>query len=169
MRRNLRKKVQSIIKIGDPVNLCLQDGQQIAIVGDNAVGKTALVNILMGRSRLPGNPVSYDFSPSASNMVSDNIKYIEFQDAYGAAGANYYHQLRWNSVEIDEETPTAGELLQGVGDEALREELFPLFNQLSPSHATSHAKVAIMAVVGVGLSHRASNRAATYVNKPMMS
>ena len=128
MRRNLRKKVQSIIKIGDPVNLCLQDGQQIAIVGDNAAGKTALVNILMGRSRLPGNPVSYDFSPSASNMVSDNIRYIEFQDAYGAAGANYYHQLRWNSVEIDEETPTAGELLQGVGDEALREELFTLFN-----------------------------------------
>lgn len=128
MRRNLRKKVQSIIKIGDPVNLCLHDGQQIAIVGDNAAGKTALVNILMGRSRLPGNPVSYDFSPSASNMVSDNIRYIEFQDAYGAAGANYYHQLRWNSVEIDEETPTAGELLQGVGDEALREELFTLFN-----------------------------------------
>ncbi|MBQ9877965.1 MAG: ATP-binding cassette domain-containing protein [Bacteroidales bacterium] len=128
MRRNLRKKVQSIIKIGNPVNLCLQDGQQIAIVGDNAAGKTALVNILMGRSRLPGNPVSYDFSPSASNMVSDNIRYIEFQDAYGAAGANYYHQLRWNSVEIDEETPTAGELLQGVGDEALREELFTLFN-----------------------------------------
>ena len=120
--------MQSIIKIGDPVNLCLQDGQQIAIVGDNAAGKTALVNILMGRSRLPGNPVSYDFSPSASNMVSDNIRYIEFQDAYGAAGANYYHQLRWNSVEIDEETPTAGELLQGVGGEALREDLFTLFN-----------------------------------------
>ena len=120
--------MQSIIKIGDPVNLCLQDGQQIAIVGDNAAGKTALVNILMGRSRLPGNPVSYDFSPSASNMVSDNIRYIEFQDAYGAAGANYYHQLRWNSVEIDEETPTAGELLQGLGDEALREELFTLFS-----------------------------------------
>ena len=128
MRRNLRKKVQSIIKIGDPVNLCLQDGQQIAIVGDNAAGKTALVNILMGRSRLPGNPVSYDFSPSASNMVSDNIRYIEFQDAYGAAGANYYHQLRWNSVEIDEETPTAGDLLQSTGDEALRDELFTLFN-----------------------------------------
>ena len=128
MRRNLRKKVQSIIKIGNPVNLCLQDGQQIAIVGDNAAGKTALVNILMGRSRLPGNPVSYDFSPSASNMVSDNVRCITFQDAYGEAGANYYHQLRWNSVEIDEETPTAGELLQGVGDEALREELFTLFN-----------------------------------------
>ena len=120
--------MQSIIKIGDPVNLCLQDGQQIAIVGDNAAGKTALVNILMGRSRLPGNPVSYDFSPSASNMVSDNVRCITFQDAYGEAGANYYHQLRWNSVEIDEETPTAGELLQGAGDEALREELFTLFN-----------------------------------------
>ena len=120
--------MQSIIKIGDPVNLNLQDGQQIAITGDNAAGKTALVNILMGRSRLPGNPVSYDFSPSASNMVSDNIRCITFQDAYGEAGANYYHQLRWNSVEIDEETPTAGELLQGAGDESLREEILSLFN-----------------------------------------
>lgn len=125
--RNLRKKVQSIIKIGEPLNICLQDGQQIAIVGDNAAGKTDLVNILMGRRRLAGNPISYDFSPSSSNLVSDNIRSITFQDAYGEAGSNYYHQLRWNSVEIDEETPTAGELLQGLGDDALREELFTLF------------------------------------------
>ena len=127
-RRNLRKKVQSVIKIGEPVNLCLQDGQQIAIVGDNAAGKTALVNILMGRSRLPGNPVSYDFSPSESNMVSDNIKCIAFQDAYGVAGANYYHQLRWNSVEIDEETPTAGELLANEGEDGIKEELYRMFD-----------------------------------------
>ena len=127
--RNLRKKVQSIIKIDKPFDICLQDGQQIAIVGDNAAGKTALVNIIMGRSRLPGNPVRYDFSPSSSNMVSDNIRYIEFQDAYGSAGTNYYHQLRWNSIEIDEETPTAGELLDNAGGEtALRDELFTLFD-----------------------------------------
>ena len=111
------------------MDICLQEGEQIAIVGDNAAGKTSLVNVIMGRSRLPGNPISYDFSPSESNLVSDNIKYIEFQDAYGAAGANYYHQLRWNSVEIDEETPTAGELLETVGGgAAIREEIFRLFN-----------------------------------------
>ena len=111
------------------MDICLQDGEQIAIVGDNAAGKTALVNILMGRSRLPGNPVTYDFSPSPSNLVSDNIRYIEFQDAYGAAGSNYYHQLRWNSIEIDEETPTAGELLANAGgEESLRNELFTLFD-----------------------------------------
>lgn len=111
------------------MDLCLEDGQQIAIVGDNAAGKTALVNVLMGRSRLPGNPIKYDFSPSESNLVSDNIRYIEFQDAYGAAGANYYHQLRWNSVEIDEETPTTGELLATAGGgEEIREEIYSLFD-----------------------------------------
>ena len=121
--------MQSIIKIDKPFDICLQDGQQIAIVGDNAAGKTALVNVIMGRSRLPGNPVRYDFSPSLSNMVSDNIRYIEFQDAYGVAGTNYYHQLRWNSIEIDEETPTAGELLDNAGGEkALRDELLTLFD-----------------------------------------
>ena len=121
--------MQSIIKIGKPFDICLEDGQQIAIVGDNAAGKTAFVNVILGRSRLPGNPIKYDFSPSESNLVSDNIRYIEFQDAYGAAGANYYHQLRWNSIEIDEETPTAGELLANVGgEEAIKEEVIRLFN-----------------------------------------
>ena len=120
--------MQSIIKIGEPLDICLLDGQQIAIVGNNAAGKTDFVNILMGRKRLAGNPISYDFSPSASNLVSDNIRYISFQDAYGEAGANYYHQLRWNSIEIDEETPTAGELLEGLGDQTIREELFRMFD-----------------------------------------
>ena len=110
------------------MDICLIDGQQIAIVGNNAAGKTDFVNILMGRKRLAGNPISYDFSPSASNLVSDNIRYISFQDAYGEAGSNYYHQLRWNSIEIDEETPTAGELLEGIGDQAIREELFRMFD-----------------------------------------
>ena len=120
--------MQSIIKIDKPLDICLQEGQQIAIVGDNAAGKTDFVNVLMGRRRLPGNPVSYDFSPSESNLVSDNIRYISFQDAYGDAAGNYYHQLRWNSIEIDEETPTAGELLENVGSGPLKEELYDLFD-----------------------------------------
>lgn len=131
--------MQSIIKISGPLDICLQDGQQIAVIGDNAAGKTDLVNILLGRRRLPGNPISYDFSPSHSPMVSDNIRYIAFQDAYGEAGNNYYHQLRWNSVEIDEETPTAGELLDNVfalacasgndvpAKERLRDSLYDMF------------------------------------------
>ncbi|MBQ4189323.1 MAG: ATP-binding cassette domain-containing protein, partial [Bacteroidales bacterium] len=131
--------MQSIIKISGPLDICLQDGQQIAVIGDNAAGKTDLVNILLGRRRLPGNPISYDFSPSHSPMVSDNIRYIAFQDAYGEAGNNYYHQLRWNSVEIDEETPTAGELLDNAfalacasgndvpAKERLRDSLYDMF------------------------------------------
>ena len=131
--------MQSIIKISGPLDICLQDGPQIAVIGDNAAGKTDLVNILLGRRRLPGNPISYDFSPSHSPMVSDNIRYIAFQDAYGEAGNNYYHQLRWNSVEIDEETPTAGELLDNAfalacasgkdipAKERLRDSLYEMF------------------------------------------
>ena len=73
-------------------------------------------------------------------MVSDNIRYIAFQDAYGEAGNNYYHQLRWNSVEIDEETPTAGELLDNAfalacasgkdipAKERLRDSLYEMFH-----------------------------------------
>ena len=110
------------------MDICLQEGQQIAIVGDNAAGKTDFVNVLMGRRRLPGNPISYDFSPSGSNLLSDNIRYISFQDAYGDASGNYYHQLRWNSIEIDEETPTAGELLENAGGGLLKEELYELFD-----------------------------------------
>lgn len=95
-----------------PVNLCINAGEQIAVVGDNASGKTRLIEIITGRYRLKGDAVHYDFAPSQKKYVSDNIKYITFRDSYGAADAGYYMQQRWNQMDIDPETPTVGQIFE---------------------------------------------------------
>lgn len=98
--------------MAEPVEFELLRGEHIAIVGRNGAGKSMLVDILTGRHPLRlSNPV-YDFSPSQSPLVSDNIKYITFRDSYGAVDSAYYLQQRWNQHDIDPETPCVGQLLE---------------------------------------------------------
>ncbi len=123
-------------RMAQPVNLCINEGEQIAIVGENAAGKSRLVDIITSRYPLLLNEVKYDFSPSEKKMVSENIKYITFRDSYGDNDSSYYYQQRWNQHDIDENTPTAGQLLQQTSelqhtDEALRSRLYEMF-QLEP-------------------------------------
>lgn len=94
-----------------PIDLQLNMGEAIAIVGANGSGKSMLVDILRGRHNLQIPQPYYDFSPSTKPYISDNIKYIAFRDSYGSFDKSYYLQQRWESQEIDPETPTVGELL----------------------------------------------------------
>ena len=99
-------------RMKQPVNLEILADEQIAIVGPNAGGKSRLVDIITGRYPLLMNEVRYDFTPSPLKMVSDNIKYISFRDSYGDNDSSYYYQQRWNQHDIDENTPTAGQILE---------------------------------------------------------
>ena len=66
---------------------------QVALAGDNAAGKSSLVETLV-------------------RQFPTRVAHISFRDSYGDADNGYYLQLRWNQQVIDEETPTAGELLR---------------------------------------------------------
>ena len=101
-----------LYRMKQPVNLSVATGEQIAIIGANGSGKSRLVDIITGRYPLLMNEVHYDFSPSSMKLASENIKYITFRDSYGDSDSNYYYQQRWNQHDIDEKTPTAGELLE---------------------------------------------------------
>ena len=68
------------------------NGEQLAVLGDNAAGKSRLLE-----------------APGA--FGDRNVQYLSFMDAYGAMDGQYYYQLRWNQQAIDEDTPTAGALL----------------------------------------------------------
>lgn len=103
---------RKLIEIEGMMAIC--EGEQVAIIGDNAEGKTRLVDLMLGARRERGMKVRYDFSDTGSNYVSDNVRYISFRDSYGAADTSYYLQLRWNQMEIDEETPTVREMLGRV-------------------------------------------------------
>lgn len=98
-------------RMAEPVNLEINRGEQIAIVGDNAAGKSRLVEILTGHYPLLINEVHYDFSPSESPLVSDNLKYISFRDSYGDQDGTYYYQQRWNQHDIPDDTPTVRDSL----------------------------------------------------------
>lgn len=92
-------------RMAEPVSLCIMEGEQVAIVGGNADGKSRLVDILTGRYPLLGDEVHYDFGPGASPMVSDNLRHITFRDSYGEQDGTYYYQKRWNQHDIDDEMP----------------------------------------------------------------
>lgn len=98
-------------QLREPVNFQLNEGEHIAIVGKNASGKTKLVDMITGKHPLFPDQVVYDFGDNSKRLVSDNIKYITFRDSYGSYDGSYYLQQRWNQMEIDEETPTVGKLL----------------------------------------------------------
>ncbi len=123
-------------RMAEPVNMEICDGEQIAIVGENAAGKSRLVDIITSRYPLLMNEVHYDFSPSQKKLTSENIKYITFRDSYGESDSAYYYQQRWNQHDIDENTPTAGQLLEKAceiynSDETLKSTLYRMF-QLEP-------------------------------------
>lgn len=109
-----------------PVNLCMEVGEQVAIVGPNASGKTLLVDMLTGRRPLLANEVNYDFHPSGSSMACDNIKYITFRDSYGESDSSYYYQQRWNSQDAGQ-SPVVRDLLPANGEQGLCSKLFDLF------------------------------------------
>lgn len=125
-------------RLAQPVNFTLDEGENMAIVGPNGGGKSMLVDIIIGRHPLLGNDPEYNFAPSQKRLVSDNVKYVNFRDAYGGDNdRTYYLQQRWNQQEIDASTPTVEERLQKAfdmaGDDsperrALQQHLYSLFH-----------------------------------------
>lgn len=99
-------------RLAEPVNFEMNEGEQIAITGPNGGGKTLLVDMITGAHPLVIQQPEYDFGSDAKEYVADNIKYISFEDAYGASGSNYYLQKRWNMHDIDDDTPTVESVIK---------------------------------------------------------
>lgn len=115
-----------LVRLAAPASLSLPADEHIAIVGPNGSGKSLLVDMLIGKYPLKEGTISYDFSPSASQTVYDNVKYIAFRDTYGSADANYYYQQRWNAHD-QEDAPLVCDMLGTIHNETLKQELFELF------------------------------------------
>ena len=99
-----------VYRMKEPVNLTINDGECIAVVGDNGAGKSMLIDVITGKHPLLMNDVRFDFSPSESKRPSDNIKHITFHDTFESDDGTYYYQQRWNQHDIGN-YPTVRELL----------------------------------------------------------
>lgn len=115
-----------LVRLLQPVTVAFGAGEHIAVMGPNGGGKSLFVDTLLGKYPLKEGTLKYDFSPSVTNTVYDNMKYIAFRDTYGAADANYYYQQRWNAHDQDD-VPEVREMLGEIKDEVLKQELFELF------------------------------------------
>ena len=124
-------------RMAEPVNMEILPGEQIAICGDNAAGKSRLVEIITGHYPLLRNEVHYAFdntgaeagTPTQKRLISEQVRFISFRDSYGEQDGTYYYQQRWNQHDIDENTPTAGSLLESVPEflPGLRQRLYDMF------------------------------------------
>ncbi len=114
-----------LYRMKEAVNLSINYGEQVAIIGLNGSGKSRLVDILTGRWPMPEEAMIYDFGADAPKMMSDNIKYIAFRDTYGDGESSYYQQ-RWNSTALDE-LPIVKNLLPPTANKELQKQLFSLF------------------------------------------
>ena len=115
-----------LYRMAEPIHFNLAEGEQLAIVGDNASGKSVLVDTILGRYPLLQNEVHYYFPERTSDLVSDNIKFISFRDSYGDADANTYYQQRWNTMDQDGFS-LVKELLRECKDVDLQHSLYKLF------------------------------------------
>lgn len=78
-----------------PLTLEMARGENWLVYGPNGAGKTYLIKTIMQAFPYSQGTIAYDFSPSSSKKVSENILYVTFHDQYGETGSTFY-QLRWN-------------------------------------------------------------------------
>lgn len=105
------------VRLKEPVNVTVQKGEHIAVVGANGSGKNLFVETLMGHYPLLKGSVEYDFSPSLTNAVYKNVQFISFRDIYGSAEVDYCYQLRWN-VHEQIDIPTVADIFVDCNDKA---------------------------------------------------
>ena len=115
-----------LVRLAQPITTDISADEHIAVVGPNGGGKSLFIDTLLGKYPLREGILCYDFYPSLTQTIYDNVKYIAFRDTYGAADANYYYQQRWN-VHDQDDAPEVQDMLGEVKDEVLQSELFELF------------------------------------------
>ncbi|MFI3285657.1 MAG: ATP-binding cassette domain-containing protein [Rikenellaceae bacterium] len=117
---------QSRYQILKPLNLTIDEGEQIAIIGANGSGKSIVASIIAGSIPLKGEGVKYNFGTDRTSRISENIVHLAFRDSYGIADRGYYHQQRWNSFDREDQ-PLVKDKIPPCENLELQRRIFDLF------------------------------------------
>lgn len=110
-------------RLAEPVNICIEGGQQVAVCGPNGAGKTLLVNILLRQYPL----LDKREAEYGDGIHGIDIRHITFRDSYGSADSTYFYQQRWNMTEMGD-SPVVGDAFPFVANQEWRDSLFRLFD-----------------------------------------
>lgn len=93
-----------------PINISIQDGNNIAIVGKNGSGKSMLTDIMLSNI-LCRKPSVVCLSENDKELPREKVKYMSFRDVYRMADNKpTYYQQRWNATE-NEESPLVTDII----------------------------------------------------------
>jgi len=85
-----------------PINLSIQDGENVAVIGRNGSGKSMLVDIMLSNI-MCRKPSYISISENGQEISREKVKYMSFRDIYRMADNKpTYYQQRWNATENDE-------------------------------------------------------------------
>ncbi len=89
------------VQMKSPVTWKIFPGQQIAVFGDNASGKTQLMQLILGVHALQNGSITWYSSTGEVVPGYKQVATLNFRDGYGVADKSYYHQQRWHSMGVD--------------------------------------------------------------------
>ncbi len=92
---------KSPYRFNQPISLRMYDDENWIIYGTNGSGKTYLIKTILSSYILSQGKINYDFTPSPTTRISDNILYLTFHDQYSTQMGSLY-QLRWNQGLLGE-------------------------------------------------------------------
>ena len=116
MSKQPTEKFITSVRLAGPVNICIENGQQVAVCGPNGAGKTLLVNILLRQYPL----LDKRETEYGQGIRGGDIRHITFRDSYGSADSTYFYQQRWNMTEMGE-SPVVGDSFPYVSDSEWKE------------------------------------------------
>lgn len=108
------------VQMKAPVTWRIFPGQQIAVFGDNASGKTQLIQLMLGVHALQKGSITWYNAAGEVVPGYKQVATLNFRDGYGAADKSYYHQQRWHSMGTDQVETVGGKPIVALSCGELR-------------------------------------------------
>ncbi len=93
-----------------PINIHIENGNNVAIIGRNGAGKSMLADIMLGKILCKRTSI-VKLCLDGRELNHDEVKYMSFRDIYKMADNKpTYYQQRWNVTE-NEDSPIVADII----------------------------------------------------------